>query len=104
MASQEEKAIIVSMEREQSSFYSFEKKPSLLEIPYLLEVQKNSYREFLQKDIPPHKRKPIGLQWVFLDSFPIESNNKDILLEFIEYRLEDPPYTPEECRRMGKTY
>ena len=58
-----------------------------LDIPPLIEVQTISYNEFLQIETPMGKRKRLGLQSVFEDSFPIESSNGDVVLEFVEYTL-----------------
>ncbi len=73
-------------------------------IPDLLEIQLNSYKEFLQADIPPGKREKIGLQEVFDFAFPIESHDGNIVLEFVDYLIEKPKYTEIECRYIGKTY
>jgi len=66
---------------------NFGKRPTTLEIPDLVELPKSSYSTFLQKDVPPEKRKNIGLQQVFKSVFPIKDFNEDASLEFVEYRL-----------------
>ncbi|MEI7483307.1 MAG: DNA-directed RNA polymerase subunit beta [Ignavibacteriota bacterium] len=72
--------------------------------PDLLNVQLQSYKDFLQEDVPISKRKPIGLQKVFEDNFPITDSRETALLEFVEYFIEKPPYTIIECQEQGLTY
>lgn len=72
--------------------------------PDLLNVQISSYDEFLQEFVPPSKRKPVGLQKVFLNNFPIEDNSSIFQLDFIEYSIERPKYTEQECRERELTY
>ncbi len=75
-----------------------------ISIPYLLEVQKKSYSEFLQKDVPPEKRKNQGLQEVFNQLFPIKSSNGLYELRFVKYEIGEPRYEVEECKRKKQTY
>ncbi len=75
-----------------------------LDIPPLIEVQTTSYHEFLQLDTPMAKRKRLGLQSVFEDSFPIESSNGDVILEFVEYTLGEPKRDIWDCKVNGVTY
>jgi DNA-directed RNA polymerase subunit beta len=77
---------------------------SSIEIPDLIELQKKSYREFLQIDTEPSKRKSSGLQASFHSVFPIEDFNKTAVLEFDSYVLEAPKYDVRECRQRGMTY
>lgn len=72
--------------------------------PDLLNVQLQSYKDFLQEDVPISKRKSIGLQKVFEDNFPITDSRETALLEFVEYFIEKPPYTIIECQEQGLTY
>ncbi len=83
---------------------SFSKIPSVLKIPDLLEVQTESYKEFLQKDTEPENRVDIGLHNAFKTVFPIEDYNEKASLEYISYRLERPKYEAVECRLKGYTY
>lgn len=76
----------------------------IIDIPNLIDVQKKSYDAFLQGNVPPEARLPIGLQGVFLSVFPIEDFNRTSTLEFVNYRLEVPKYDVEECRHRGMTY
>ena len=83
---------------------SFAKVKPLAEIPNLLHVQLNSYEQFLQKDVPPNKRKHIGLQMAFEDIFPIVDVYGKYELHFISYRIGETRFTVEECRRRNLTY
>lgn len=82
----------------------YSKLPKVLDVPDLIEIQKKSYDEFLQKDIPFDKRKNTGLQGVFNEILPIESIRGDISLEFVSYTLSSPKYTVIECKERGMTY
>ncbi len=75
-----------------------------VEIPDLVAVQRKSYENFLQKDVPPTKRACIGLEALFRETFPIESYDKKMLLEYLYYELEKPHYTPTQCRQLRLTY
>lgn len=70
----------------------------------LLEMQLNSYREFLQMYIPYEERRRQGLQEVFEDIFPIENANRTVKLEFMGYSLGKPKYNLAECKRRSLTY
>jgi len=83
---------------------SFAKLREVYELPNLLEVQLEAYREFLQIDIPLHERKHQGLQEVFADIFPIENANRSVKLEFISYSLGKPKYNIAESRTRALTY
>lgn len=76
----------------------------VLELPYLIEVQRDSYGVFLQYDVKPNKRNDQGLQAVFNEVFPIESFDKNSKLEFISYSLGKPKYDILECQEKGATY
>ncbi len=82
----------------------FGKRPSILEVPFLLATQLDSYRDFLQADVPPQERRRIGLQAAFESVFPIESYSGDAQLQFLEYRLEDALFDVKECQVRGLTY
>ena len=77
---------------------------SVVGIPDLIKVQKRSYETFLQKDVPPEQRQPVGLQAIFKSIFPIGDINKVAVLDFQEYKLEEPKNDTEECRKRGMTY
>ena len=72
--------------------------------PNLIELQTNSYREFLQADVPQSKRKNLGLQAVFTEVFPIESYDGKCVLDFHSYEIGEPKITWLECLREGLTY
>ena len=76
----------------------------ILDIPYLLSLQKESFRKFLQKDIPPEEREDIGMQGVFKEIFPIEDFTGTASLEFVKYTIGEPRYDEKECLERGMTY
>lgn len=80
---------------------SFAKRPSVLEVPSLLETQLHSYHEFLQADVPAAERRDEGLQGAFKSIFPIVSHNGLARLEFQEYILDDPVFDVSECQLRG---
>ena len=82
----------------------FGKIKEAIEPPNLIEVQLNSYVEFLQKDVSPSKRKNIGLQAVFKEVFPIESYDEKVDLDFASYDIGEPKMTALECQREGQTF
>ncbi|UCD16121.1 MAG: DNA-directed RNA polymerase subunit beta [Candidatus Omnitrophota bacterium] len=73
-------------------------------LPHLLEHQLRSYKDFLQMDVLPEKRKKIGLQEIFDEIFPIESPDKQFRLEFYSYSLSRSRYSVEECKRRSQSY
>ena len=83
---------------------SFNKIERIVEIPNLIDIQKSSYENFLQMQVPPEKRKPIGLEGVFRSVFPIRDFNDTCSLEFVKYSLGKPKYDVEECTQRGMTY
>ena len=78
--------------------------PEILDIPNLIEVQKSSYEDFLQRFVEHNKRKDIGLQQVLKEIFPITDYAGKATLEFIKYNLESPKYDVDECKQRGFTY
>src|SRR3984885_1468499 len=83
---------------------SFGKIKKIIEIPNLIEIQKRSYEEFLQADVPADQREDKGLQSVFKSVFPIKDFNETASLEFVSYELGTPKYDVEECHQRGMTY
>ena len=83
---------------------SFAKKTSLLEVPYLLETQLESYKAFLQKDASAGTRKIEGLQAAFESVFPISSHNGFAKLDFVEYALGESMFDVRECQQRGLTF
>jgi DNA-directed RNA polymerase subunit beta len=76
----------------------------ILEIANLIEIQLDSYEQFLQKDVLPEERKDIGLQGVFKQVFPIKDFYETVELRFVKYRLGKPKYDVQECLLKGITY
>jgi DNA-directed RNA polymerase subunit beta len=73
-------------------------------MPNLIEVQKSSYDQFLQRHVTAENRPDIGLQEVFKSVFPIRDFSSRGTLEFVKYEFEDPKYDVEECQQRGMTY
>ena len=82
----------------------FSKIPSVLEIPNLIEIQKQTFERFLQTSVEQEKRENVGLQAVFNSVFPIKDFNDTASLEFVGYTLEEPKYDVQECLARGMTY
>jgi DNA-directed RNA polymerase subunit beta len=78
--------------------------PDILEVPDLVDPQRDAYVRFLQKDVLTHKRKPVGLQAIIEEIFPIECQDGTLSLEFLGYTLGRPRYSPEECVQLRLTY
>ena len=72
--------------------------------PDFLDVQLKSFKDFLQLDTPPEKRKNDGLYKVFSENFPIADTRNHFVLEFLDYYIDPPRYTIEECLERGLTY
>src|SRR6266850_1277962 len=83
---------------------NFGKIKEIIAPPNLIELQTNSYREFLQAEIPQTKRKNLGLQAVFTEVFPIESYDGKCVLDFHSYEIGEPKVDWLECLREGLTY
>src|SRR5205809_4034829 len=83
---------------------NFGKIKEIIAPPNLIELQTNSYREFLQADASPSKRKNLGLQAVFTEVFPIESYDGKCVLDFHSYEIGEPKVDWLECLREGLTY
>ena len=72
--------------------------------PDFLDVQLKSFRDFLQLDTPPEERKNDGLYKVFAENFPITDTRNNFVLEFLDYFIDPPRYSIEECLERGLTY
>jgi DNA-directed RNA polymerase subunit beta len=83
---------------------NFAKASRIVEIPNLLEIQKQSFERFLQPDVELEKRESVGLEAVFNSVFPIKDFNDTASLEFVGYTLEQPKYDVQECLQRGMTY
>ena len=79
---------------------------SIKALPYpdFLEVQLKSFQDFLQLDTPPEKRKKEGLYKVFAENFPIADTRNNFVLEFLDYYIDPPRYSIDECIARGLTY
>src|SRR3990167_2025307 len=74
------------------------------DMPHLLDLQRCSYEEFLQKDVPKTKRKDQGLESAFREIFPIESPNGEYKLGYLSYSIGKPKYDVYECQKRGMSY
>jgi DNA-directed RNA polymerase subunit beta len=83
---------------------SFAKRNTVLDVPFLLATQIDSYTEFLQLGVPFDQRKDVGLQAAFKSIFPINSHNGFARLDFVHYVLGDPPFDVQECQLRGITF
>ena len=82
----------------------FGKRQSIMEVPYLLATQLNSYRNFLQADNEPDNRADKGLHAAFSSVFPITSYSGTAALDYVTYRLGTPAFDVKECQMRGMTY
>ena len=82
----------------------FSRPQNIIDIPNLIDIQKNSYKHFLQSDVPPSERKVVGLEAVFRSVFPITDFNETCSLEYVSYSLGPPKYDVAECHQRGMTY
>ncbi|NNJ94064.1 MAG: DNA-directed RNA polymerase subunit beta [Halobacteria archaeon] len=82
----------------------FGERHSILEVPYLLETQIESYRDFLQADRDPESRGEKGLHAAFSSVFPIVSYSGNAALDYVNYRLGEPAFDVKECQMRGLTF
>ncbi len=82
----------------------FGKQRSILEVPFLLAIQVDSYREFLQENVDPAKRSDHGLHAALKSVFPISSYSGNAALEYVGYKLGEPVFDERECRQRGMSY
>jgi DNA-directed RNA polymerase subunit beta len=83
---------------------NFGKQPGILDTPYLLAIQLESYKTFLQENVADSERASIGLHAAFKTVFPISSYSGNATLEYVSYRLGEPPFDVKECQLRGLTY
>jgi DNA-directed RNA polymerase subunit beta len=83
---------------------NFGKRPTILDVPYLLSIQVDSYKKFLQTDKTIEDRNDIGLHSAFQSVFPIVSYSGNAALEYVSYRLGEPVFDVKECQMRGLTY
>lgn len=82
----------------------FGKQRSILEVPFLLAIQVDSYRDFLQENVDPAKRADYGLHAALKSVFPIASYSGNAALEYVGYKLGEPVFDERECRQRGMSY
>src|SRR5690625_3132501 len=82
----------------------FGKLPSIMEVPYLLTIQLDSYERFTQQGIPADERQDVGLHAAFKSVFPIVSYSGNAALEYVDYALGAPVFDVAECQLRGVTY
>ena len=83
---------------------SFGRIPEAVRMPNLIEVQRSSYEQFLQREVRPAQRRDEGIEAVFKSVFPIKDFNERAMLEYVSYEFEDPKYDVEECIQRDMTY
>ena len=84
---------------------NFGKQATIMEAPYLLATQIESYHRFLQADTSPDELEDVGLNAAFKSIFPISSySGGEATLEYINYRIGQPPFDVKECQARGLTY
>ena len=82
----------------------FQEIKRIIDIPNLIDIQKNSYQRFLQADLPASARQNHGVEAVFRSVFPIRDFSETCSLEYVEYSLGTPKYDVEECHQRGMTF
>jgi DNA-directed RNA polymerase subunit beta len=82
---------------------SFAKRANVLDVPFLLATQLESYTSFLQAEVPPNERRNEGLQAAFSSIFPIMSHSGNARLEFVHFILGEPAFDMKECQQRGLT-
>ncbi len=82
----------------------FQEIKRIIDIPNLIDIQKNSYQRFLQADLPASARQNIGVEAVFRSVFPIRDFSETCSLEYVEYSLGTPKYDVDECHQRGMTF
>ena len=82
---------------------SFGRIPEAVQMPNLIEVQRSSYEQFLQREVRPGQRRDEGIEAVFKSVFPIKDFNERAMLEYVSYEFEEPKYDVEECIQRDMT-
>src|SRR5471032_1246793 len=83
---------------------SFGRIPEAVQMPNLIEVQRSSYEQFLQREVRPPQRRDEGIEAVFKSVFPVKDFNERATLEYVSYEFEEPKYDVEECIQRDITY
>ncbi len=84
--------------------HSFGRIPEAVQMPNLIEVQRSSYEQFLQRETRAGQRRDEGIEAVFKSVFPIKDFNERAVLEYVSYEFEEPKYDVEECVQRDMTY
>ncbi len=92
------------MQNKKLKILDYSRIKSYIDPPNFLDIQKESYQKFLQKDIIPEKRQNIGLHKVFKDVFPIQDFTGNLVLDYIHYSIKENKYSPFECWERGSTF
>ncbi len=92
------------MQNKKINILDYSRIKNYIDPPNFLDVQKQSFQKFLQRDIPPERRKDYGLHKVFKDVFPIQDFTGNLVLDYISYSIKEPKYSPFECWERGSTY
>ncbi len=93
----------LALTREPNGRYTFGRIRPVIEYPNFLDVQRESFEQFLQERVTAAQRRSNGLQQVFETNFPILDARENYILEFIEYFIEKPKYSVPECQERGLT-
>ncbi|MDP6693902.1 MAG: hypothetical protein QF444_06195, partial [Phycisphaerales bacterium] len=83
---------------------NFAKRGDSIPVPNLTQVQGQAYEKLVQRDRNPLEREPIGLEGLLREVFPIESYDGSMRVQYRYYTLEEPRYTPDECKELKLTY
>ncbi len=92
------------MQNKNINVLDYSKIKHYIDPPDFLDIQKHSFKKFLQEDVLPENRQYTGLHKVFKDVFPIQDFTGNLVLDYISYSIKDPRYTPFECWERGSTY
>ncbi len=92
------------MQNKKLKILDYSRIKSYIDPPNFLDIQKESYQKFLQKDVIPEKRQNIGLHKVFKDVFPIQDFTGNLVLDYIHYSIKENKYSPFECWERGSTF
>ena len=90
--------------KNQTARKSFSSIKVVKDYPDFLDIQLQSFKDFFQLDTPAEKRRADGLFKVFAENFPISDSRENFTLEFIDYAVDPPKYSVEECIDRGLTY
>ena len=90
--------------KNQTERKSFSSIKVVKDYPDFLDIQLQSFKDFFQLDTPAEKRRADGLFKVFAENFPISDSRENFTLEFIDYAVDPPKYSVEECIDRGLTY